>query len=678
MTMHEYAWAKAARAAGADAQHLHLIVLWTTQHASAPKVYLEVLQSFNVVGVRLHPAYANRSLRIAALNRFYQDTRHNQNVDDVRGSQPFALLFVKLPASLNVPCAGGASARGMSACPPTNDFKNSVRARYRGLRLHATDSLAEMRSNTAALGIDYEEAITGRLRLWANRSAALGTLEAAGLEYAMMREWECVDLVAHGQGIDRCGDDLDMIGGSCLAIAYELSPPIGVPPPPTLYALMQPSTAVVRLPLVMSAARHNSHTLTVEVRCIGSGYLDDKWLRDALQRRVLQPGGFHSVGHVDHIFGLLYHNLIQKRRPTIPAYHWTQLSRALSYNGNPPSEDTELSELQTAVAQRSDSLAATALQHFMRERGYRNVSQLRVHSQGATMKTAAAASASMSKSGVPVTASNYTSAAGITCLRSAAEMVKDLQLTPFAGGLCYPSVLYMDANRTIVLKQYMLFLKYTPRERETCALQALQHFAWAPQWLCTGDDYMLTLYAGRQACRERVPADFLAQVGVIMRDLHAVGMRHNDLQKEPEQTEFVVSDAGRVSLIDYGWATLNKSLSMSCDAHGARLTASSRSPSNKQLHRGFRAPESNQTVKVSTLPRCKPSASSPPPLSAPHAVHLAMTHPESDKQAFGYCAGYHRAVKYGHADNTSSQVHDYKPLFVAPATVGHTWRGSGR
>ena len=58
-------------------------------------------------------------------------------------------------------------------------------------------------------------------------------------------------------------------------------------------------------------------------------------------------------------------------------------------------------------------------------------------------------------------------------------MVSALRLTPLSQlESCGSSTVYSNAQQTLTLKQYMLFTEHTPRERETCVLQALQQFSW--------------------------------------------------------------------------------------------------------------------------------------------------------------------------------------------------------
>ena len=183
-------------------------------------------------------------------------------------------------------------------------------------------------------------------------------------------------------------------------------------------------------------------------------------------------------------------------------------------------------------------------------------------------------------------------------------MVSALRLTPLSQlESCGSSTVYSNAQQTLTLKQYMLFTEHTPRERETCVLQALQQFSWAPRWFCTGTDYVLSSYSGRPACREYAPQDYIVQIGAILSDLHSVGVRHNDLHKH-NQTDFLVDErTGRMSLTDYGWSSMHGSLNMTCAAHDDRVLVATQSrPRSKELDAGVAAVEAPESV---TIPSCR-------------------------------------------------------------------------
>jgi hypothetical protein len=275
-----------------DDKELHLIILWNPHHPAASSVYLEALASFTVVGVRVHPAYEDEPRRLKALNRFYQANRHGMNVDAGfpwqrrRGAVPFAILFVSLPKSRYGSCKGGASARGKKSCPATNAFKIAARAN-RGLVVHATDSIQETQDNLAALGIDYDAALSPRRPQWRSWLALLESLNASGARYVVARNFECEGL--EEKPLPCRLDDLDLLADDCLRVAYALEPAVGNTPPQSLNATTERSSVKSRIDVTGKHA-------VVDARCPGSGYLDDLWIQESLDRREMHPaGGFYVM-----------------------------------------------------------------------------------------------------------------------------------------------------------------------------------------------------------------------------------------------------------------------------------------------------------------------------------------------------------------------------------------------
>ena len=223
--------------------------------------------------------------------------------------------------------------------------------------------------------------------------------------------------------------------------------------------------------------------------------------------------------------------------------------------------------------------------------------------------------------GVDTTMSN----AHARCLGQAKDMVSALGLARHRAASGFTSKMYFDATRTFVLKKdKQTFVSvHTPFERETCVLQKLQQFPWAPRLFCTGTDYILTSYSGQPACLERLPQDYMAQVATILSDLQSLGVRHNEVQKshnDLHKTDFLMDErTGRLSLVDYGWASLNGSLAMNCTAHGGRVvSAKGTRPHNPVIDLGFERPETPSSVR---MPRCvqksdRTAAMSPDPAPA--------------------------------------------------------------
>ena len=104
-------------------------------------------------------------------------------------------------------------------------------------------------------------------------------------------------------------------------------------------------------------------------------------------------------------------------------------------------------------------------------------------------------------------------------------------------------------------------------EREACFLRRLRNVAWAPQLLCHSAHGMVFEAMGEPVSPQNLPHDWQAQTATILADLHARGIRHNDIWRMGKFRAWMYGGAltevmvrrttGRLSLVDFGWATSN-------------------------------------------------------------------------------------------------------------------------
>ena len=101
--------------------------------------------------------------------------------------------------------------------------------------------------------------------------------------------------------------------------------------------------------------------------------------------------------------------------------------------------------------------------------------------------------------------------------------------------------------------------------REACFLRRLRSVAWAPRLLCDSAEGFVAAVAGEPVSPHNLPLDWRSQVGTMLSDLYEHGIRHNDIWRPPglqqawwfggASTEVMVRRNGRMSLVDFGWAT---------------------------------------------------------------------------------------------------------------------------
>ena len=157
-----------------NSTELQLIVLWRPEGTETASIYEQALRAFDVIDVRIMPAFANPEQRVRLMNQFYARQRRGTLVDDERGTVAFVLLFVRIPTShRDEPCTGGEPGHRRGRCAVLNNFKTSVRYMIRnrhgptGHMIHATNSAEECAENLAALGIEREQE-RGRSRCCSN------------------------------------------------------------------------------------------------------------------------------------------------------------------------------------------------------------------------------------------------------------------------------------------------------------------------------------------------------------------------------------------------------------------------------------------------------------------------------------------------------------------------------
>ena len=205
-------------------------------------------------------------------------------------------------------------------------------------------------------------------------------------------------------------------------------------------------------------------------------------------------------------------------------------------------------------------------------------------------------------------ASNATDAAKTACSSgSVLQLVKNLHLLPIIkereGAT---ATIYMDSQKKYVLKVLTGYLRFAPHVREACVLLKISQFAWAPKLLCVGPNYMLMTYMGKTACEDssrfRKNLSLARQLNQIVSDLRSVGVKHNDLAKE-NLKHVLMEKTGMVSLVDYGWATVNGRLDVNCTLNGKPIFAPNARPYNEEMNRGAAMHETAASV-IPHLKKC--------------------------------------------------------------------------
>ena len=105
--------------------------------------------------------------------------------------------------------------------------------------------------------------------------------------------------------------------------------------------------------------------------------------------------------------------------------------------------------------------------------------------------------------------------------------------------------------------------EYRLVEREVCVLSILQRFDWCPRLCGHTQNSITTSYMGTFLSPANIPDDYAEQFTQIINDMESVGVKHNDIAVRGrgswDKLEILVLN-GRLSLIDFGWASVNGSV----------------------------------------------------------------------------------------------------------------------
>jgi hypothetical protein len=193
------------------------------------------------------------------------------------------------------------------------------------------------------------------------------------------------------------------------------------------------------------------------------------------------------------------------------------------------------------------------------------------------------------------------------CLkRTIPQLISDLNMEPLSPKkrLGETATIYVDPKRTIVFKKITGYHAFRPHIRESCVLQLLQPFAWAPKLICAREDLLVTTYMGEPMCREELQSsnDYMQQLDSIFTDLRSVGVKHNDLAKPGLKEILKLHD--KLSLVDYGWATVDGKLDVECTLNGLKEKTPLERPHNDVLDTGFKIVENafNVAPNAQTCP----------------------------------------------------------------------------
>lgn len=263
------------------------------------------------------------------------------------------MIYLKLTQSQYGPCRGGASARGLTSCPLTNQFKSSVRRKTPALVAHATDSATETTDNLNALGLSYASRFGVLRASWNSLEDVLHALDAV-CDYVVLRDFEGYTRDARAPD---GGSDVDLLTSDFTKAMLVLG---RVP-------------AVAPWQMVGSGGHRASVSVVVggyqvkfDVRHIGDGYMDPQWAANVLLRRVFwNAGGFYVPSNTDHFYTLFYHTSVVHKATFVHITELLPMALHLTLEANPVS-----AEFTAALRKANLAMALRAIGTYMDTLGY--------------------------------------------------------------------------------------------------------------------------------------------------------------------------------------------------------------------------------------------------------------------------------------------------------------------
>ena len=109
---------------------------------------------------------------------------------------------------------------------------------------------------------------------------------------------------------------------------------------------------------------------------------------------------------------------------------------------------------------------------------------------------------------------------------------------------------FIDLAADTIEKEVISLSEYGILQRELAWLDRLQGVDWIPKLLRSSGNVLTLSYEGEPLRQHNLPADWSRQAEAILTALEEFDCSHNDIK-----CDNIVVRSGRMSLIDFGWAT---------------------------------------------------------------------------------------------------------------------------
>lgn len=165
--------------------------------------------------------------------------------------------------------------------------------------IHATDNIQETKDNQRAL----EQPEEYKQRQFDTLRQVFDVLNFSGIPYVILRNFE---KMPDEVNVDPNHLDVDILVNDYYALKRIVD---GDSPQEFFWDHCENGFHRVVNYVLIDGKR-----ISFDVRSIGDNYLDEKWQKDILERRVEFRSGIYVPSEEDHLYSLIYHAVIQKTK----------------------------------------------------------------------------------------------------------------------------------------------------------------------------------------------------------------------------------------------------------------------------------------------------------------------------------------------------------------------------
>lgn len=282
---------------------LHLFIIWNRGEKFKEIIINDIKKRFSIKLIR--KIKWKKELFSQNLRRFYgRNLPKNSSKENECGTGPFTVVIVE---DINPIYAPRKTNQGIQMVNINMfDSKEMYRNWAHSNVIHASNSTKESNHDiTLLFGISPIDLKMGGFEFdhkgdsidlvgaegWISIEQILYVLNYT-LEYVILRNFEnypyCIEYGEHSD-VDILCENFD-----------------------TAKLILNSNNSTKQKKRVQQIVKIGEEKINFDLRYVGDGYLDEKWEKNILLNRVYNEKGFYTPNHIDYLFTIIYHVLIQK------------------------------------------------------------------------------------------------------------------------------------------------------------------------------------------------------------------------------------------------------------------------------------------------------------------------------------------------------------------------------